>query len=157
MLRKLWGVYWLLGLLLLQGCTALQHANLEKPQVSVSHINIIPSQALAPRLEIGLQITNPNAVALSLAGIAYSVSVEGHTLINGVAADIPTIPAYGEGLVRLQANTSLLGGIRLISELLQQQQKNALRYELNAKLDPGQLLPNYHIVETGEIKLSAGR
>ena len=92
----------LLAMASLPGCASLQ-PNFETPGVTVTSFRILPSSGLAPEFEIGLRVTNPNAQALNLRGVAYTASLDGRELIEGVANDLPTIEAYGTGDVTLTA------------------------------------------------------
>ena len=87
-----------LMLLVGSGCATLG-PDYETPAVNVSSIRALPSESIVPRFEIGLHIVNPNRSALALQGIAYTLKLEGHKLLTGVANDLPTIEGYGEGEV----------------------------------------------------------
>ena len=139
-------------LLLLAGCATLQ-PDFETPAVNVSSIRALPSEGIAPRFEIGLHIVNPNRNALTLQGIAYRLKLEGHEILTGVANDLPTIAGYGEGEVTLTATTSLLSSIRLFTELMNTP-REAIAYDLEAKLDLGGIRPAIRVSETGSIDLS---
>ena len=137
------------------GCTGLENG-FETPTVGVSSFRVLPSEGAMPRFEIGLHIINPNRTELKLEGLVYSVTLEGHKVITGVANDLPTIEAYGEGEVMLIATADLLNSIGLLATLLKSQQEK-FDYELDAKLDIGRFLPRIHVVEKGEIPLQGLR
>lgn len=139
----------------LSACATLQQ-QLEPPKVSVSSVRMLPSQSMAPRFEIGLHVINPNLVPLALKGIAYQIRLEGHEIINGVTSDLPLIKAYGEGDITIVAATDLLGGLQLVSDLLSRP-RDSIRYELEAKLDLGRLLPSIRVTDSGRINLQQGR
>lgn len=140
-------------MLALQGCATLKPLDFEDPSVSVNSVKIIPSEGIAPTFEISLHVVNPNSIALPLRGIAYSVTIDGQKILNGVSNDMPDIPAYGTGDITLSANANLLNSVRLIASLMQQSRKMVV-YEMNAKLDLGTLTPNIHIKDIGEISLN---
>ena len=96
----------------------------------------MPSAGGLPDFEIVLHVVNPNPESLKLAGVAYTVSLEGHDVINGVGNDLPEIEGYGEGDLVLTASADLFAGIGLIKDLMSEA-KNTLSYEFEAKLDPG--------------------
>ena len=133
------------------GCAGLE-SGFETPTVGVSSFRVLPSEGAMPRFEIGLHIINPNRTELKLEGLVYSVTLEGHKVITGVANDLPTIEAYGEEEVVLIATADLLKSIGLLTTLLKSQQEK-FDYELDAKLDIGRFLPRVHVVEKGEIPL----
>ena len=137
--------------LLLSGCALIQ-PRFETPIVSLTSFQLLPSENMAPRFEIGLHIINPNQIPLPLKGMSYSVKLEGHQLLNGVTTDLPHIQGYGEGEVVLEATADLFSGLRLLNDLMSKP-RETFTYELRAKLDMGSLLPIIHIKETGEIAL----
>jgi LEA14-like dessication related protein len=139
-------------LLVFAGCATLD-PDYETPSVNVSAIRALQSDSIAPRFEIDLHIINPNRSALTLQGIAYSLELDGHKILTGVANDLPTIAGYGEGDVTLTATTSLLSSMHFFADLMNAQ-RDTIAYELNAKLDLGRLRPTLHVGEKGEISLS---
>lgn len=141
-------------LFLLAACAPLTR-QLEPPQVSISSLRLLPSSSMAPRFEVGLHIVNPNLVPLALKGIAYKIRLEGHEVITGVTSDLPLINAYGEGDVRIIAATDLIGSLQLLSDLLARP-RESFRYDLEAKLDLGGLLPSLRVKRSGRIRLDQG-
>jgi LEA14-like dessication related protein len=106
-----------------------------------------------PEFEIDLHVVNPNREALKLAGVSYTVSLEGHELIKGVGNDLPVIEGYGEGDITLNASADLFAGVGLIRELMSSQ-KDTLSYSFEAKLDPGALRPSIRVMDSGHVSLS---
>lgn len=152
MSRCRWILILVSAVLVIAGCATLS-PDYETPSVNVSAIRALPSDSIAPRFEIELHITNPNRAALNLQGIAYSLKLDGHKILTGVANNLPTIDGYGEGDVTMIATTSLLSSIRFFTDLMNAK-RDTIAYELNAKLDLGGLRPNVHVREKGEISLS---
>ncbi len=145
--------FWLLALsLILVACAG--PLGLEKPKVNITSFRALPASTLVPEFEIGLHVINPNRVALPLKGIVYTVSVEGHQLLTGVSNQLPEIPAYGEGDVRLKASPDLLGGMSLIAQLMRSP-KEEFGYEVKASLDVGSLWPNIPVSDKGTFSLGA--
>lgn len=137
--------------LLLQACTGLR-PGFETPTVSVNSFRPLPGEGAVPRFEIGLHIINPNREALTLEGLAYTVSLEGRELVKGVESDLPVIEGYGEGDIRLVASPNLLGGIRLLTDLMASP-RESFSYALEAKLDVGRFTPPIRVRDDGEITL----
>lgn len=135
----------------LQSCTGLR-PGYETPTVSVNSFRTLPSQGAMPNFEIGLHVINPNREALRLRGVAYTVRLEGHELIKGVANDLPVIEAYGEGEFKVTAAANLLAGVRLITDLLRGP-KESFGYDIEAKLDVGTFMPPIRIRDSGQISL----
>ena len=140
---------------LLAGCAGLR-PGWETPTVTVKSVRAIPSQGMLPEFEIDLHIVNPNREALKLAGVSYTVSLEGNELIKGVGNDLPVIDGYGEGDITLNASADLFAGVGLVRELMSSQ-KDTLSYKFEAKLDPGALRPSIRVRDTGEVSLSGVR
>lgn len=139
-------------LLLIASCANLQ-TGFKQPVVSVNSLRALPGEGLAPRFEIGLHVTNPNRFALALAGISYTISIEGRQILTGVANDLPEIAAYGEGEITLLATTDLFNSISLLADLMRQP-RDTFSYELMAELDLGGIYPNQHVSKTGEVSLA---
>ncbi len=137
----------ILSVLLLQACATLD-PDYEEPTVMISSFRAIPSGGMVPSFEIGLRIINPNPTPLKLEGVVYSISLQGHELIKGVGKDYPQIESYSEGNITLNASASLLKGIRLITDMTQNQDE-PLEYTFKAKLDVGGIYPSLRITESG--------
>ena len=140
---------------LLAACAGLR-PGWETPAVTVKSVRAIPSQGMLPDFEIDLHIVNPNREKLKLAGVSYTVSLEGHELIQGVGNDLPVIEGYGEGDITLNASANLFAGVGLIRELMSSQ-KDTLSYSFEARLDPGALRPSIRVRDAGEVSLSGVR
>ena len=128
---------------------------LETPEVKVVSLRMLPASSnsgLAQQLAIGLRVSNPNATTLNLVGMKYSLKVQGFDLLSGVSNDIPPIEGYAETQFEVIASVNLINSLRLFQSLLSNPEA-PVKYQLNAKLDPGPLLPAFHVVEAGEIAL----
>jgi LEA14-like dessication related protein len=146
------GAIGLLLAIILSACATLS-PDYEQPTVTLSSFKAIPSEGMVPAFEIGLRIINPNAQALNLEGIVYTVSLQGYELVKGVGKDFPVIEGYSEGEVKLTAAANLLAGIRFVGDMMQSQDES-VEYEFKAKLDLGGLYPSIKVRETGEINLN---
>jgi len=135
----------------LGACTGLR-PGFETPTVTVSSFRPLPGDGAVPRFEIGLHIVNPNREPLELHGLAYTVSLEDRELVKGVENELPVIEGYGEGDVTLVAAPNLLGGIRLITDLMASP-RDRFSYALEAKLDVGRFAPAIRVRDDGEIAL----
>lgn len=141
----------LLAVITLSGCAAL-NPNFEQPEISVSTFRVLPGDSINPSFEIGLRVLNPNGTALNLKGLSYTASIEGHKVFSGVANQLPTIPAYGEEDVKLQAKADLFGGFRLISDLMKPRTE-AIRYELKVKMDVGNFSLPIRVTREGTLTM----
>ena len=128
-------VFLILLFALLTSCANFPRS-IETPSVKLVSLTPLPASGLEQRFAMGLRVSNPNANALNLVGLSYAVELEGFKVISGVANDIPSIAAYGDSVVNLEASVSLLEGMRLLSSLLSKP-KGEVNYRINAKLDTG--------------------
>ena len=124
----------------------------ETPTVSVTSFRMLPSGGVAPQFEIGLRVLNPNREALRLAGVSYTISLEGQQLIKGVSNELPVIDGYGSGDITLTAAPNLLAGVRLITDLMSGP-RDTVGYAFEAKLDVGTFLPAIRVRDSGDISL----
>ena len=135
------------------GACATLDPNYEEPTVTLSSFKAIPSEGMIPAFEIGLRIINPNSQTLNLAGVVYTVSLEGYELIKGVGKDFQPIEGYSEGTVKLTAAANLITGIRFVTERMQSE-GGPVNYEFKAKLDLGGFYPSIRVKESGDINLN---
>ena len=138
--------------LLASACATLS-PDYEQPTVTLSSFRGIPSEGMVPAFEIGLRVINPNAQALNLEGVVYTISVEGHELVKGVGKDFPAIEGYSEQLIMLTASANLLAGIRLVGDMMHGGGE-ALAYEFEAKLDLSGLYPSIRVRENGSFSFN---
>jgi len=139
--------------LLLQACASLD-PDYEKPTVTLSSFRALPSSGGMPTFEIGLHILNPNASAINLQGIVYTISIQGHDVVKGVGKDFPVIEGYTEQTVKLTAAANLLAGIRLVMDLMHTPNEE-LNYEFEAKLDTGGIGRDIRVKEKGTFRMNA--
>lgn len=141
-------------LIMLSACASWWHSY-EAPQINVTSFALAPdSSGVAPRFLIGLQVINPNRSALPLAGMSYSVEVEGNRILSGAEPDLPRIEGYSSADIVIEASPDLLGSARLLNQLLSSQQQT-LDYLFKARFDVGALLPYVTIEERGEFGLQS--
>ena len=135
----------------LAACASMR-PSFETPSVTVTSFRMLPSNAITPEFEHGLKVTNPNAQALNLRGIAYTVSLDGTDLVKGVANELPVIEAYGTGDVKLTASPDVFGGIQFLAELMRDP-RDSVNYSVEAKLDVGTFVPAIRVRDEGKISL----
>ncbi len=138
--------------LVVAACATLS-PDYEEPVVTLTSFRAIPSDGMAPAFEIGLRVLNPNAQDLALAGVVYTISVQGHELVKGVGKDFPVIEAYSQQDLVLTASANLLAGIRFIGDMVQAPQ-DTLEYAFEAKLDLQGLYPSIRVSERGTFELN---
>ena len=142
----------LLGLVMLLSACAALAPHYEQPGITVTSFRLLPADSVNPKFEIGLHITNPNATALTLRGVAYSASIEKQEILTGVTNELPVIAAYGEGDVSLVATANLISGFRLFTKMMLEG-SSAMNYQLRVKLDVGKIVPPIVVEKQGKLQL----
>ena len=152
--KKIRYMVFLVGALLaVSGCGHLR-TDFEDPRVKVVSLQALPAEGMEQSFAIGLRISNPNAFALNLVGMSYSLRLQGYDLLDGVANNIPEIPAYSEVPIEVKATVNMLNGLLFIRTILTAPQ-STIQYELAAKLAlDSRLLPTIRLVEKGNIALT---
>jgi len=142
---------------MLSACAGMR-PDYETPTVSVQAFRSVPSNAGGglPSFEIDLHVVNPNLDALELAGVSYTVALNGHEVIKGVSNELPVIEGYGEDTFTVTAAFDLLAGIQLFRSLLNDT-GSTVDYAFEAKLDPGPFRRKIRVRDTGRISLSGSR
>lgn len=134
----------------MSSCSSL-HLKYQEPSVELVSFKVLGIDGFEQKFEIGLKLTNPNNYALPLSGISYELNIAGETLAHGVAADIPTISAFGESRFVVPISTSLLRGVKVIKALLANQGQD-INYQLNAQLAIDiPFVPSLNVIEEGKI------
>ncbi len=141
----------LLVLFLASGCATLP-SDFKEPGVSLVSVTPRILNRIAPEFDIVLRVTNPNRSALEIAGLSYTIHLERIKVIEGVANDLPKVPAYGEAEVKLSATADLFGGLQVLGGLLTDPTE-PVDFEFNAQLDLGTFYPMININKTGVISL----
>lgn len=144
----------LVALALLSGCAGMG-PGYETPTVNVQSFHPVasPDGSGLPAFEIGLHVINPNLEPLELAGVSYTISLDGQELIKGVGSDLPVIDGYGEGSFTVTAGFNLMAGIRVFRSLMAKD-TDSFDYAFKAKLDPGAFKRKIRISDSGSISLS---
>ena len=139
----------------LTGCAGMQ-PGYESPTVSVQSFRAVPSDGGTglPSFEIDLHVINPNLDPLKLAGVSYTVSLDGNDIIKGVGNDLPVIEGYGEGTFTVTAAVNVFAGIQLFRSLMNKD-SDTFEYAFEAKLDPGAMRRKIRVRDSGSISLSS--
>lgn len=136
----------------LTGCASLS-PSYQKPQVNLVNITPLPANGLEQRFSLKLRVTNPNQNTLAIKGIAFNLLLQGHQVLSGVSSDTPAIKGYSESEITLVAATSLLGGLKVLGEMLANPNR-PFAYELETRIDTGWWLYPITVTETGSIALN---
>ena len=138
---------------LLSACAGMS-PGYEAPTVSVQSFRPVTSAngTGLPTFEIGLHVTNPNLQPLELAGVSYTISLDGEDVIKGVGNDLPVIDGYGEGSFTVTAGFDVFAGIQLFRSLMNKD-SDSFDYSFDAKLDPGAFKRKIRVSDSGTISL----
>ena len=149
--RHWWLCVALVTLPWLTACVGIP-SDFKDPGVTLVSIRPQLRNLFAPQFDVVLQVTNPNRVALEIAGLGYTIHLQGIKLIEGVATDLPRIPAYGKADITLNATADLAAGLGLLGDLLHKP-SDQVDFELNADIDLGSLYPMVRVQRRGSIAL----
>lgn len=119
-------------LLLLGACAGLSRYP-ETPRVSLVSIQPREMTVLEQRYGLQLRILNPNETAIPVAGLDYSLEINGREFAYGVSRQAVTIPPFGEALLDVDVISNLLNVLQQVQEL-GKQPRDTLSYRLSGKL-----------------------
>ena len=142
-----------LALLALTACVSVP-SDFRQPGIQLQSITPRASGGVLPAFEIRVLVNNPNRVTLDVEGLRYRLALQGYDIINGVASDVPAIPAWGEAEVVLDARADLLSGLGLLNELLATPGE-PVHYAFEAEIDIGRFYPIVELRREGKLELTA--
>ncbi len=145
-------LFLILTIVSLAGCVTVP-SDFEQPRVAVTSFKSLNRANLTPEFEIVLRVTNPNRTPLKVEGMSYAIDLDGNEVMTGVSNTLPTIPAYGEGEVKLHAIASLMGGFKVLTGMMNQY-KDQVEYAFRAKLDVGAFTPSIRVSKQGVFSLT---
>jgi LEA14-like dessication related protein len=146
-----WRAAIVLAAALVTGCATIP-SDFKEPTVSLLSIKPEIRNVFAPEFDLRLRVSNPNRDALEIVGLSYSIKLQGRKLIEGVARELPIVPAYGEADFGLRATADLVGGFSLLSDLMDRPEEE-VDFELNADIDLGKFYPMVKVRRSGSISL----
>ncbi|WP_392340932.1 LEA type 2 family protein [Moritella marina] len=135
---SVWKSLVMVCVLVLSGCTNIQ--NLRDLDVSLSKIESIPSSGLSPRFNVHLLVSNPNAQDLDIEGLSLQLNVADKKVLSGVSNQLPTLKAYSETPIEVQANVNLFYIFKVLTSL-NQQSGEGIKYQLKTTIDPQGFIP----------------
>lgn len=112
-----------IAILALAACTNYR-TEFEKPDVKVTQVQHLGGGLLDQRFRVQLTMTNPNDYALDLKAIQFEVSIADKELINGVAGNLPKIPAYGQASFSVDGQANVLEVGSLMAKVLKNPSAN---------------------------------
>lgn len=116
-------------ILAVAGCVRPQ--SVEPPGIALQNVRILKAEGLMQRLEIVLEVSNPNDFDIPLKGLEFAMQLNGLDFAEGLANDRITIPRLGRATVPVEVNVSLIS----VFQQLQAVQKNGrLDYQIAGKV-----------------------
>lgn len=149
-------VRWCLLLVLIgfgAACTSLR-VQQSPPKVQLQSLQMLPSEGLSQRFEIGLRITNKTSKPIHIEGLTFEVALNGHDLLEGVNGQDLTIEGYSEETIKLVASTNLVSTLRFAQQWLQDSDQASFDYALKADIDVKGSWLNIPVSETGKVDLT---
>jgi len=122
----------LLAAVIVGGCSTLARS-IESPTLSLSQVKMLESNLLEQRYRLTLRVQNPNAIALPVKGMNYSVKFADVDFASGVTPSAFRIPANGEQLVDIDVSTNLLRSAQQLMRYLQNDH-DSLDYQLSGSI-----------------------
>jgi LEA14-like dessication related protein len=115
--------------LVLSGCSLLV-PKLEKPTLSVVHVQMLKGDLWHQELKVRLRVQNPNDRTLPIKGIAYELDVDGQEFAHGMSGDSFVVPARGEAEFDMSVSANMASMLmRLVS-----QGGNPVDYRIKGKI-----------------------
>ncbi|GAA5177294.1 hypothetical protein GCM10025771_14020 [Niveibacterium umoris] len=109
----------LLWVALLSGC-AMMALGLEKPEVSVTELQILPGGSLLEqRLRLTLRVANPNNREIAIDGLSFRFEVDGHDLARGLSNQAVVLPKLGETTMSVDVSGSIVDLLRHAPKMLE--------------------------------------
>ena len=128
-MRKIVSLWLIMAALMLAGCQRL--GSLEAPEVSVSGIALNSITLFEQEWGLTLRARNPNDRELTLKSMDYEIFINGEKFARGLTGESVTLPAMGDAQVTTTITTSLLGSLKQLQKI--QQQDKPLQYRLVGK------------------------
>lgn len=101
----------LLGTLAFPGCASWL-MNGEAPEILVTNVTPLESNAFEQRLQVDLRIRNPNDFDLLVTGIDFRLDLNGHRLARGLGNKELVVPRLSDSVTSIKTSTSTLQVVR---------------------------------------------
>jgi LEA14-like dessication related protein len=128
-----WKCVIIICVFLLGGCSNIQ--KLQDVQVNLIKVTPIGLTGLSPRFAVELSVLNPNNQDLEINGVSMQLSIAQQSIFNGASNQIPTLTAYSETPVVVEANVNLFQVYQLLAHL-SQHIGDDIQYQLSTTIDP---------------------
>jgi LEA14-like dessication related protein len=95
---------------LLGACSALA-PKLEAPHLSIGNVELLSGSVWEQRLRVHLRVENPNARALPVSSLVYTIEVAGQELAHGAANESFLVPANGASEFATDVTANVAGAL----------------------------------------------
>ena len=145
-------------LALLAACLALTTAcaslhSRDPLDVTVAGIEGLPGEGMELRLLVKLRVLNPNDTPVEFDGIALSLDVQGRSFASGVSAETGVVPRFGEAVVSVPVNVSMLRVVRQAVGMMDGKPVDKVSYVLRGKLSGTTAFATHRFSANGEFSM----
>ncbi len=137
---------------LLGGCASLQGR--QPVQVIIAGVEPLQGEGLELRMRLKLRIQNPNDLPLEYNGVSVQMDVQGKRFATGVSDATGSVPRFGEALVEVPVNISVLRVARQAIDVMADEYRGKLAYEMTGRL-AGPAFNSVRFKSQGEFTLPA--
>ncbi|HKJ95433.1 MAG TPA: LEA type 2 family protein, partial [Gammaproteobacteria bacterium] len=100
-----------LMMMLATGCTALRLQQADPPKVAMTSLQLTGLTIFEQDFDVGLRLTNPNDFPLPIAGMTYTIQLNGEKFADGASNQAVTVPAMGDAEVHLTVHANMLSNL----------------------------------------------
>jgi len=106
----------LLMVVLLAACAGTR-LRPEPPEVNIADLRLENLTLFEQTFEVRLRLRNPNSFEIPIAGLEYTVYLNGDRLASGASARSVTLPAYGSEIMVTELTSSTMAFVRQFGNL----------------------------------------
>jgi LEA14-like dessication related protein len=117
----------------LAGCAALH--SMDPPKVTLVGVEPASGEGLEMRMQLKLRIQNPNDAPIDYNGVYVELDVQNKSLASGVSSQSGTVPPFGEVVVGVPVEVSMLGIAGQAMGMLGGKSLDKITYEMSGKLN----------------------
>lgn len=136
--------------LAMTGCASMPHK--DPLQVTVAGIEGLPGEGMEIRMLVRLRVQNPNEAPIEFSGVYVELEVQDKTFASGVSDERGSVPGFGEAVVSVPVNVSVLRMVRQVVGILDGQPVDQVRYRMSGKLNGG-IFNTHRFESSGEFEL----
>jgi LEA14-like dessication related protein len=119
--------------MVLGACAAWTGA--DPPRVTVAGIEAEGADGMELHVLVKLRVVNPNDFPIEYDGLAVKLEVQGRTIASGASNERGAVPRYGESIIALPVNISLVDVVRNAVRIFTGEATAPLHYRLEGKLN----------------------